>query len=696
MDYQDFLVELGTEELPPKSLSKLSSAFSQSIIRQIKEAGLSFSDKKACATPRRLGLFISKLSTSQPDKFIERKGPAIQAAFKDGQATPAAKGFARSCGVDVESLETLETDKGAWLVHHLTQPGKAASELLPAMITTALNELPIPKRMRWGVRRDEFVRPVHWLVMLLGTSIVECNIMGLKAGRETFGHRIHSQGPLVIDTPSHYESLLESQGKIIADFDRRKQIIQTQTEAAASAINGKAVMEESLLNEVTGLVEWPIAITGGFDQSFLRMPSEALISSMQEHQKYFPVVDSDNKLLPNFICITNLESKDMAQVVAGNERVIRPRLADAQFFYDTDQKTTLEAKREKLKSIVFQKQLGSIFDKTERVAMLAVLIAQAMNLGESNVESQHTEKAAKLSKSDLVSEMVQEFPELQGIMGRYYAKVEALDDEVCLALEEQYLPRFSGDRLPSTHAGCAIAIADKLDTIVGIFGIKQSPSGNKDPFALRRATLGVLRIIIEKSLPLHMDDLISWAKKGFEAQNISLSEPELSTKVTAFMLDRLRSWSMGESLPAETFIAVNAVTPKSPYDFYCRMTAVEAFRNLPESGALAQANKRVANILAKSSDMLVPNKVDESLLTESTEKNLYALLKEKSMQVKPLLDEKDYSGVLMSLATLKQPVDNFFDQVLVNTEDLAVKANRYALLNQLRQLFLQVADISLI
>ncbi len=689
---KDFLVEIGTEELPPKALSILSHALTKSIIDQLKDKGLSFDEPQSFATPRRLGLLLKGLSVIQPDQQIERKGPAVKAAFKDGEPTKALKGFVRACNADINKLETIATNKGKWLVYRSVQQGKQAVELLPSIVDKALNNLPVPKRMRWGVNRYEFVRPVHWLVMLLGEDVVECEFFGLKSGRATYGHRFHSSQALNINSPCDYESLLETKGKVIASFERRQSIIKNQAEQIVIPLKGKVLTEPELLDEVTGLVEWPVAITGKFNEQFLSVPKESLISSMQEHQKYFPVLDDRGSLLPFFVCISNIISKDLSQVISGNERVISPRLADAQFFYETDKKTTLEAKRNKLKDIIFQKQLGTIFDKTERMDELALsVIGQCVNHCSDKLKEQ-TSQVAMLSKSDLVSEMVLEFPKLQGIMGRYYAQAERLNANVCLGLEEQYLPRFSGDKLPVTDVGCAVAIAEKLDTIVGIFGIGQPPSGNKDPFGLRRSVLGVLRIAIEKKLPLQLDILVQESLNIYKWHGVVLPVKGVKNQIIEFIFERLRSLSQNEGFPAETYLSVKAVKPMSPYDFYLRMQAVENFRRLPEASTLAQANKRVSNILVKAKDVSVFGTINANLLHEIAEKALFNALEDKEKQIAPI---KDYSKKLELLASLKEPVDKFFDHVLVNVEDEKLKNNRYALLAKLQAMFRQVADIGL-
>ena len=694
---EDFLIELGTEELPPKALKSLSEAFTRGIIAGLEKAQITYNDYEPFATPRRLALLIKGLDTAQPDQQLERKGPAVKAAFDaEGNPGKAALGFARANGVDFADLEQEETPKGAWLVYRSVKPGEATRDLLPKIITQSLNNLPIPKRMRWGTSRIEFVRPVHWLLMLLGDdpdkNIIDCEILGLKAGNTTRGHRFLANREITITTPADYARVLCEQGKVIANFTTRRDIIREQVEQVASAINGHSVIDPDLLDEVTALNEWPVALCGRFDEEFLAVPSEALISSMKGHQKYFHVENSEGKLLPHFITVANIDSSEPHLVVAGNEKVIRPRLADAKFFYDTDRKKTQDDRREKLKPIVFQEQLGSVFVKTERIARLSSYIAQT-----EGGDAKLAERAGLLCKSDLVSEMVLEFPELQGIMGQYYADHDGENPEVSKTLYEQYMPRFAGDQLPSTLIGCAVAIADKVDTITGIFGINQLPTGSKDPFALRRASIGVLRIIVEKKLNLDLEALIDQAMLGYQEQGISLPAlDDLNTTVVNYMLERFDAAYQEEGIAVEIINAVKALRPTRPLDFDRRIKAITRFNTMDEADALASANKRVANILAKAGDIIIPDTLDETLLSDIAELELANVVFAKKEEIAPALAEGRYALVMESLAALKEPIDLFFDQVLVNAEDEAVRLNRYALLRQLRSLFLQVADISLL
>ncbi|MBU2711695.1 glycine--tRNA ligase subunit beta [Zooshikella harenae] len=693
MAKQDFLVELGTEELPPKALQSLSIAFANGIIDGLKAANLKHSNHQVFATPRRLALLISQLETEQPDQEIERRGPALTAAFDaDGKPTKAAEGFAKSCGTTVDNLDTLTQGKNAWLVYRTVQKGSKASVLLPSIVDKSVDSLPIPKRMRWGAKRDEFVRPVQWLVMMLGQDVINCEILGQHASNITYGHRFHCGRPLPLTAPKDYAKVLKEQGSVVADFAIRKKQIYQQVEVLAKTISGHAVIDESLLDEVTALVEWPVALLGSFDERFLAVPAEALISSMKGHQKYFHLIDKNQQLLPNFITISNIESKDPSQVISGNEKVIRPRLADAMFFFETDKKKSLFNFRDKLKPIVFQAKLGSVFDKTERVAKLASYIATIIN-GDAELAL----RAGQLCKSDLASEMVLEFPELQGTMGYYYAQNDDEHAETASALYEQYMPRFAGDQVATTTTGAALAIADKLDTLVGIFAIGQLPTGTKDPFGLRRAALGILRTIIEKSLDL---DLLSCIQKAIELHTESNSKlnaaNNLQELVFEFLLERFRAWYHDEGIAAEVFMAVKALKPAKPLDFDQRIKAVARFTELPEATALAEANKRVSNILEKQGKALANQPVDEKLLREKAEQQLAKALNSKRQEVAPLFQQRSYTAALEALASLKDSIDNFFDDVLVNAEDTALRQNRYALLRELRALFLGVADISLL
>ncbi len=686
-DFDDLLIELGTEELPPKALAKLSKAFHQGVEQGLKKAELTFDDIRPYATPRRLALVISKLQTKQPDRVVERRGPAVTAAFdEEGNPTKALLGFAGSCGVEVDDLDTMKTDKGAWLVFKQEQVGATAAELLPEIIQQALNDLPIPKRMRWGDLPGEFVRPVHWLIVLLGDEIVPMDLLGVTADRFTRGHRFHYPQPIRVSSPMTYAPQLETEGHVMVDFEARKEAIEGQVKELADKLKGTAIINPELLEEVTGLVEWPVALAGNFDQRFLELPPEALISSMEGHQKYFAVEAKDGKLLPHFITVSNIASQDPAQVIAGNERVILPRLSDAAFFWDTDRKRALADHQEQLKTIVFQNKLGTVYDKSQRVASLAAEIAAQID-----GQPQLAERAAKLAKCDLVTEMVGEFPELQGIMGRYYARLDGEDNEVAEALDEQYQPRFAGDDLPATRTGQAVSLAEKLDTLTGLFGIGQPPSGVKDPFALRRAALGVLRILIEKSLDLDLTRLLDKAAASFDG---TLSENDVSEQVMQYFFDRLRGYALEQGFKSDEFEAVLTVRPTRPLDFMQRLKAVAAFRKLEQAESLAAANKRIGNILRKNDSETAEPEVKDSLLQEAAEKALAEKVSEAKRELAPLSAKADYTGVLNYLAGMRETVDSFFDDVMVMADDEMVRQNRLALLNQTRALFLGVADIS--
>ncbi|WP_455216720.1 glycine--tRNA ligase subunit beta [Kaarinaea lacus] len=689
MSTRHLLIEIGTEELPPTALKKLSEAFGSGITDGLKNADLSHGEVSLYASPRRLAVLVKDLIEAQADKTVERRGPALTAAFDaEGNPTQAAEGFAKSCGVTMEELQRLENDKGAWLMFRSDQPGQVTNALIPDIVRSALDKLPIPRRMRWGDLDAQFVRPVQWVVLLFGDEVIETEILSVTSGRETRGHRFHHPDSLYIAEPEAYAPLLETQGHVVADFSVRREAIRAQVLEAGNKLGGKAIIDDDLLDEVTAMVEWPRAISGNFEKRFLDVPAEALISTMKANQKYFHVVDNKGSLLPHFITVANIDSQDETVVRDGNERVIRPRLSDAEFFWTQDRKHKLESHIERLKSIVFQNQLGSLYDKSERVAMLAGHIAESMG-----ANKEWAERAAWLSKCDLMSEMVFEFPGLQGIMGRYYASHDKEPGDVALAMDEQYMPRFAGDDLPATSTGQALAIADKLDTVVGIFGIGQPPTGSKDPFALRRAALGLLRIIIEQQLSLDLVDCLNTAKHSL-ADRISVKD--VVEQVFDFIMDRLRAYYHDVGVAPEVFEAVMAQNPTQPYDFDRRVRAVNHFLSLPEAESLAAANKRISNILRQADEkgISVPGQVDESQLTENAERALADQVSSMTKKVTPLFEQRDYESALTLLAGLKQSVDTFFDDVMVMVEDESLRNNRLALLNQLRQLFLQVADLS--
>ncbi len=682
-EFRDLLIEIGTEEMPPKALQGLSEAFSSGLCSGLEQAQLSYKIAIPFATPRRLAVLIKDVATMQADRQIERRGPAIAAAFKNGEPTKAALGFARSCGVNLADLERLETKKGAWLLYRSTQAGKATATLIPKLIEAAIAALPIPKRMRWSDLPYEFVRPVHWLVILWGDEVIEANILGVQSGRETRGHRFHHPEPISLAVASDYPKELETQGYVIPAFMARREQVQVLVAEAAEQIGGQAVIDENLLNEVTNLVEWPIAITGAFEEKFLDVPPEALIAAMKNHQKYFHVVNSEGKLLPHFITISNIDSREPEQVQAGNERVIRPRLSDAAFFWEQDRKNPLSSHLKSLETVIFQNQLGSLADKSKRVAQLSGTIAKQLG-----ADAAQGIRAGELSKCDLMTEMVGEFPELQGIMGEYYARHDQEDSEVAIALREQYLPRFWGDDLPRTPLGQALSIADKLDTLIGIFGIGQSPTGDKDPFGLRRAAISVLRIMIESSLALDLRQLLEKAEAAYSNLKAKPSEP-----VFDFILERLRAYYQDQDINPDSIEAVLICRPSSPLDADRRIRGIEAFRQLPEAMSLASANKRIHNILKKTTEAF-PAEPDSSIFNHEAEKRLYEEMASVSETIAPLLKTGDYQTALQHLASLREVVDYFFDKVLVMDENRTIRTNRLALLQQVRNLFLQIADIS--
>ncbi len=693
MSTQDFLVELGTEELPPKNLKKLGLSFRDAITQDLADANLSYSELKWFAAPRRLAILVKDLVQAQPDSEEEKLGPNVKAAFDaDGNPTRAAEGFARGLGVSVADLTRKETAKGEQLAYVKSVKGRATSELLPNFIAEALKNLPIAKRMHWGSSRIEFVRPVQWLVMLNGSDVIDCEILGKQSGRVSIGHRFMCHQPISLANASDYERVLEEQGKVIPDYQKRRDMISTQVQTQADALQANAVVETSLLDEVTSLVEWPVALTGKFEESFLSVPREALISSMAEHQKYFHVEDNNGQLLPNFIFLANLVSKDPEQIIDGNERVIRPRLADAAFFFATDKKSSQAQRCERLKPVIFQAKLGSVWDKTQRISTLAGIIAQA--IGSSRADA---ERAGQQCKADLVSEMVTEFSDMQGIAGYHYAVDEGENNEVAMAMFEQYLPKGANPALPTTMTGSAVALADRIDTLVGIFGINQPPTGSKDPFALRRAALGVIRIIAgHKLLTLELGELIDQAVALYGDK---LSNANTAADVNAFIFDRYRAIYQDAGINTETVIAVQNVvqnenTAHNPADFALRVEAVEAFRQLEQAQALASANKRIKNILAKQQDTSADTCIDSTLLNDPAEQSLNTQLTELSQRVPALCAERQYTEALSLLAGLKDPVDSFFDAVMVMDDDSRVRANRINLLRQLSALFRQIADIS--
>ncbi len=686
MTKETLLLEIGTEELPPKALLKLATAFANGMHDGLNKAELEFTEINYYATPRRLAVVITAVDSAQTDKEILKRGPSINAAYDDaGEPTPATLGFAKSCGADISELETMETDKGSWLTYMAQEKGKTTVELIPEIAEIALSRLPIPKRMRWGTGSIEFVRPVHWIVAMFGTETIDCSILGIKAGNQTFGHRFHHPDAIQLNSAESYLQQLDETGKVIADFDRRKTMIKDAVYKVAEEADGQAMIDEDLLNEVTALVEWPVVMSGVFDEKYLKLPNEVLIATMQGQQKYFPVVDKENNLLPCFITVANIESKSPDVIRLGNQRVISPRLSDAEFFWQRDNETTLADLASKLADVVFQQKLGSLADKSNRIMSLAITMADLLG-----ADSALAARAATLSKCDLLTDMVRELPELQGIIGRYYAINNGEAIEVATALDEQYMPRFAGDQIPQSKIGQIISIADKLDTLVGIFAIGKAPTGDKDPFALRRAALSVLRIMIEGELELDLEVCLNKAVDNYDAK---LTSDELASNVFDFMMERLRRYYIDQGISVDNFEAVLMRKPVQPYDFHLRVNAVVQFRKLPEAESLAAANKRIGNILkqAKSQNN---NDFSVDLLQEDAEQKLAMALSSIRDKVNPLLDNNEYEHALSELAGLKDDVDTFFNDVMVMCEDEAVKNNRLALLNQLSNLFLKTADIS--
>jgi len=685
MERKDFLFELGTEELPPKALKRLRDALRDEIIKGLAEAELAHNEVEAYATPRRLAVLVRQLQTRQQDRQIERRGPAKQAAFDaDGTPTKALEGFARSCGVTPDALIEIETPKGVWMGYVMHQPGKAASELLPGIVETALNRLPIPKRMRWGAREAAFVRPVHWVVMLLGDEVVPATLLEHAADRITYGHRFHAPQGFALRSAEDYLPTLRQQGFVEPDFDTRAVSIAGQAQALAEEAGARAVVERDLLDEVTALTEWPRALMGSFDETFLEVPPECLISAMKGHQKYFHLVDGQGRLLNRFITVANIDSRNPEAVRDGNERVIRPRLADAKFFWDQDRKQPLEDFLPRLKQVVFQRQLGTLMDKVDRLENLTVKIGR--ELGEAVALC---ERAAHLSKCDLMTEMVGEFPELQGIMGRYYALAQGEDPRVAQALDEQYKPRFAADTLPGDGISQALALADKLDTITGIFGIGEAPTGDKDPYGLRRAALGALRIMIENNLNLNLRALVEASLKQHDAVDYS---DTLRDEIVDFMYARLRTWYLEQGAQVEQFEAVRAVRSDYPVQFARRMEAVRRFAELEGAEALAAANKRIGNILKKAGK--VDTRVNPELLQQAAERDLWAAWQAMAGEVEKAVQAGEFIAAIEQLATLRPAVDAFFDQVMVMVEEPALRANRLALLATIKGAFDRIADLS--
>ena len=687
MTTQNFLVEIGTEELPPKALKTLATSFADNVEAELNQAGLSFDKIEWFAAPRRLAVKVLNLATQQPSKEIEKRGPAVSAAFDaEGKPTKAAEGWARGCGITVEQAERVATDKGEWLVHRAKIEGQPTKNLLNYIVANALAKLPIPKPMRWADKTVQFIRPVHTVTMLLGDELIEGEILGVASARTIRGHRFLGEKEFEIQHADQYPQLLREKGSVVADFNERKAEILAKSQAKATALGGVADIEESLLEEVTSLVEYPNVLAAKFEERFLAVPAEALVYTMKGDQKYFPIYDKDGKLLPHFIFVSNINPEDPTAIIEGNEKVVRPRLTDAEFFFKTDLKQKLVDRLPRLETVLFQQQLGTLKDKTDRIEQLAGEIAKQIGADEAKAK-----RAGLLSKCDLMTNMVFEFTDTQGVMGMHYARHDGEDEEVAVALNEQYMPRFAGDELPKSLVASAVALADKFDTLTGIFGIGQAPKGSADPFALRRAALGALRIIVEKNLPLDLEDLV---KKSAALFGDKLTNQNVVADVVDFMLGRFRAWYQDEGIAVDVIQAVLARRPTRPADFDARVRAVSHFRTLDSAEALAAANKRVSNILAKADAAI--GEINLTACVEPAEKALAEAVLALRTEVQPLIAQGDYTAVLDKLANLRSPVDSFFDNVMVNAEDPALRQNRLAILNTLQDLFLQVADISVL
>ena len=687
MTTQNFLVEIGTEELPPKALKTLATSFADNVEAELNQAGLTFDKIEWFAAPRRLAVKVLNLATQQPSKEIEKRGPAVSAAFDaEGKPTKAAEGWARGCGITVEQAERIATDKGEWLVHRAKIEGQPTKNLLNAIVANALAKLPIPKPMRWADKTVQFIRPVHTVTMLLGDELIEGEILGVASARTIRGHRFLGEKEFEIQHADQYPQLLREKGSVVADFNERKAEILAKSQAKATALGGVADIEESLLEEVTSLVEYPNVLAAKFEERFLAVPAEALVYTMKGDQKYFPIYDKEGKLLPHFIFVSNINPEDPTAIIEGNEKVVRPRLTDAEFFFKTDLKQKLVDRLPRLETVLFQQQLGTLKDKTDRIEQLAGEIAKQIGADEAKAK-----RAGLLSKCDLMTNMVFEFTDTQGVMGMHYARHDGEDEEVAVALNEQYMPRFAGDELPKSLVASAVALADKFDTLTGIFGIGQAPKGSADPFALRRAALGALRIIVEKNLPLDLEDLV---KKSAALFGDKLTNQNVVADVVDFMLGRFRAWYQDEGIAVDVIQAVLARRPTRPADFDARVRAVSHFRTLDSAEALAAANKRVSNILAKADAAI--GEINLTACVEPAEKALAEAVLALRTEVQPLISQGDYTAVLDKLANLRAPVDSFFDNVMVNAEDPALRQNRLAILNTLQGLFLQVADISVL
>ncbi len=691
MSKHTLLLEIGTEELPPKTLKQLATAFSNHIKDGLREAGLEFSEVTEGATARRLAVSVTELSSIQPDTVILKKGPAIKAAYsKTGDPTTAALGFAKACKVQPTELEIMETDKGQWLSYRMRQAGKPTPELIPDIAHHALSKLPIQKKMRWGTGETEFVRPVHWVVALFGSTPIDCTLLNITAGRTSYGHRFHCPQPITLESADIYWQKLEETGRVIANFKQRKQRIKTDIDKAAGEIGGHVPIDDDLLDEVTALAEWPVVIIGVFDKKYLSLPGEILIATMKGHQKYFPIIDDQDRLCPHFIMVANIESRAPDVIRQGNQRVLAARLSDAEFFWRRDMAQPLENLRDRLHDVVFQKQLGSLHDKSKRIVALATHLADRCGFNKDLVE-----RAGTLCKCDLLTETVNELPELQGIIGRHCAFAYGEDEEVALAIETQYMPRFADDQIPDTKTGKLLAIADKLDTLVGIFSLGMVPSGDKDPFALRRAALGVLRIIIEGQLAdLDLKDCLEKAYMSYqETINETHFDHRSRDQLLAFIMERLRNYYCDQGMTTDYFEAVLQRKPARPYDFHRRLNALIQFGKQPEAAALATTNKRIANILKQAPGNTTLT-FDDALLQADAERKLAASLMRVEKKIAPLLECAEYQKIFQEFAALRPDVDRFFEETMVMCDDVELRKNRLALLNRLHRLLVSIADIS--
>ena len=686
---QNLLIELGTEELPPKSLKKLSDSFTQNIHDELSKAGFEFDSIAPFAAPRRLAVVVHNCAATQPDAKVEKRGPAVTAAFDaDGNPTRAAQGWAKGNGIEVAQASRLKTDKGEWLLHVADVKGKALQDVLQDVMNTTIKKLPIPKPMRWGSSSAEFIRPVHTLCVMFGNDVLPLSLFGLESGNQLSGHRFHGERRFTLDHADNYASALNKQ-YVVADYTKRTDTIEAGLIAKAKELGLSPDYDRALLEEISSLVEWPVILSAKFELEFLDVPKEALIYTMKDDQKYVPLLDSDGQLSSSFLFVSNIESKDPIQVIEGNQKVIRPRLSDAKFFFETDKKTTLASKAEKLSTVLFQKELGTVAEKTARLVAISQSIASALG-----VDSSHAARAATLSKADLLSDMVMEFPSVQGIMGHHYALHDGEDAAVALAIEEQYLPRFAGDKLPTSTAGYILSLAEKLDTLVGIFGIGKLPKGDKDPFALRRSAIGILRILVENKLAI---DLQSMIESVVSIYGSKLSNAETATQVHTFLLDRFKPFYQDQNIAGDVVSAVMTQKPSTAIDFDARIKAVTAFKQMDSAGDLVAANKRVANILNKNDiDINALPSIDPSLFSEDAEKALFTALESAQDQVSSMIERLAYDEVLASLTVLKTPLNNFFDDVMIMADDEKVKSNRVALVGKARQLFLSVADVSVL